>query len=75
MNILKKYLGLIWMVAGPAAIWFILAVAIREINAKPTIDTKIQWSVFVIIFIPIAIGLSIFGYYGWTGEYEEDKVR
>jgi hypothetical protein len=36
----------------------------------PVIDTKIQWGVFVVVFIPIAIGLMIFGYYALRGEYD-----
>ena len=41
-----------------------------EISKKPVIDTKIQWTVFVVIFIPIAIGIVIFGYYCLKGEYD-----
>ncbi len=37
---------------------------------KPVIDTKIQWGVFVVVFIPIAVGLMIFGYYAIKGEYD-----
>jgi len=37
---------------------------------KPVIDTKIQWGVFVVVFIPIAIGMMIFGYYAVKGEYD-----
>jgi hypothetical protein len=34
------------------------------------IDTKIQWGVFVVVFIPIAFGMMIFGYYATRGEYD-----
>lgn len=71
MKAIKKYLGIIWMAIGPVAIFFLIKMAIAEIAAKPVMDTKIQWGVFVIIFIPIAIGMVIFGYYVLTGEYEE----
>jgi hypothetical protein len=70
MNQLKKYLGIVWMLLGPAAIYFLLATAISEVNRKPVIDTKIQWGVFIVIFLPIAIGLCIFGYYAFKGEYD-----
>ena len=70
MNHLKKWLGLIWMLAGPLAILFLVRTALNEIEKKPVIDTKIQWIVFVVVFIPIAIGFVIFGYYAWKGEYE-----
>lgn len=69
MNAVKKILGLIWILLGPFAIYFLIKTAAAEIAKKPVIDTKIQWGVFVVIFIPIAIGLMIFGYYAFKGEY------
>jgi hypothetical protein len=70
MNTLKKWLGIVWMLLGPLAIYFLIKTAISEITRSPVIDTKIQWGVFVVIFIPIALGISIFGYYAWKGEYD-----
>jgi len=70
MNAIKKYLGVIWMILGPVAIYYLLKTAAAEIAKKPVIDTKIQWAVFVIVFIPIAIGITIFGYYAFKGEYD-----
>jgi hypothetical protein len=69
MNTIKKWLGLIWILLGPVAIFFLIKTAAAEIAKKPVIDTKIQWGVFVVIFIPIAIGMMIFGYYAFKGEY------
>ena len=70
MNALKKYSGIIWMLLGPVAIYYLVKTATSEISKKPVLDTKIQWIVFVIIFIPIAIGIIIFGYYALKGEYK-----
>lgn len=70
MNSIKRILGLVWMVAGPFAIYYLIKTAAAEIAKKPVIDTKIQWGVFVVVFIPIAIGLVIFGYYALKGEYD-----
>lgn len=70
MNTLKKWLGIVWMLLGPLAIYFLIKTAISEITRSPVIDTKIQWGVFVVIFIPIAFGITIFGYYAWKGEYD-----
>ena len=70
MNQIKKYSGIIWMLLGPLAIYYLIRTAASEISKKPVIDTKIQWSVFVIVFIPIAIGIMIFGYYALKGEYK-----
>jgi predicted Na+-dependent transporter len=70
MNHLKKWMGLIWILLGPFAIYYLIKTAASEISKKPVIDTKIQWSVFVIIFIPIAIGMMIFGWYALKDEYK-----
>lgn len=70
MNLIKRYLGLLWMALAPIAVYYLVKTAAAEISAHPVIDTKIQWGVFVIIFIPIAIGLAIFGYYALKGEYD-----
>jgi len=71
MNLLKKISGIIWILAGPLAIYYLVKTAAAEIAKKPVIDTKIQWGIFVGIFIPIAIGLMIFGYYALKGEYDQ----
>ena len=70
MNQIKRILGIVWMLLGPAAIFYLIKTAASEINAKPTMDTKIQWGVFVVVFVPIGIGMVIFGYYAFKGEYE-----
>ena len=70
MNSIKRYAGLIWMIMGPVAIFYLIKTAAEEIAKKPVIDTKIQWIVFVAIFIPIAIGLMVFGWYALKGEYD-----
>jgi len=70
MNTIKRIAGVLWIILGPLAIYYLVKTAIGEINKKPVIDTKIQWAVFVIVFIPIAIGIMIFGYYAIKGEYD-----
>jgi len=74
MNTIKKYLGLVWIVVAVATYSVLLKTSIAQINAKPTTDTIIQWSIFAIIFLPIAIGLVIFGWLAWKGAYEQLPV-
>ncbi len=71
MNTIKRLLGWIWLLLGPVTIFYLVRTAGHEIAAKPVIDTKVQWGVFIIVFVPIAIGLMIFGYYGIKGEYDQ----
>ncbi len=69
MNQIKKWLGILWILLGPLAIYYLLKTAASEIKL-PVMDTSIQWGVFVIVFIPIAIGMFIFGWYALKGEYD-----
>jgi predicted Na+-dependent transporter len=70
MNSIKRFLGIIWILLGPVAIYYLVKTAASEIAKKPVIDTKIQWGVFIVVFLPIAIGMVIFGYYAVKGEYD-----
>ncbi len=74
MNSIKKYLGLVWIFLAIASYCILLKTTVEQINAKPTTDTIIQWSIFAIIFLPIAIGLVIFGWLAWKGAYEQLPV-
>jgi len=71
MNLIKRIAGILWIISGPAAIYYLVATAISEINKNPVVNTEVQWIVFVGVFIPIAIGMIIFGYYALKGEYDK----
>lgn len=43
--------------------------AAKETAQFAKTNTNLQWSIIITIFIPIMIGLMIFGYYGLKGEY------
>lgn len=75
MDQLKRIAGIVWMVMGPVALYYLITMALAEVARKPVLDTKIQWGVFVGVFIPIAIGLTIFGWYAFRGEYDRLPER
>jgi MFS family permease len=66
---LRKALGIVWLILGPVILYYLVRTGLSEIAKKPGLDAKVQWGVFVIVFIPIAIGLVIFGFYALKGEY------
>ena len=70
MNTLKRLLGIVWIILGPVVLFWLIKTGASEIAKKPIIDTKIQWGVFIGIFIPIVVGLVLFGYYSLKGEYD-----
>jgi hypothetical protein len=75
MNALKKILGIVWVVLGPTVMVFMAWQAWDKINKAPVgieqTNTALQWGIILLIFIPIAIGLVIFGKYALSGEYDK----
>ena len=73
MNALKKYLGIIWLLLAPAVIYFLIDRAIVHIDpaGKKDINNPVIWIIIIAIFTPIAIGLVIFGWYAFRGEYDQ----
>ena len=69
MNRIKKFSGLLWMALSPIVIYLLVSTALTEIARHPVIDTKIQWGVFIVVFIPICFGFFLFGLFAWRGEY------
>jgi hypothetical protein len=72
LNKIKRTLGFVWMLLGPLAIITLVAGAIQNINPHGTgdINKPLPWIIIIVIFTPVAIGLSIFGWYAWKGEYD-----
>ncbi|RYF92918.1 MAG: hypothetical protein EOO00_06770 [Chitinophagaceae bacterium] len=72
MTMLKRYLGILWMLLGPAVIIVLITAAVINISSGGTgdINKPVPWIIVIAIFTPIAIGLSIFGWYAWKGEFD-----
>jgi hypothetical protein len=75
MNRLKKALGLLWIILGPASIIFMFMQAVDKVGLAPDgvakTNTALQWGIILFIFIPISAGLVIFGWYALKGEYDK----
>jgi Ni/Fe-hydrogenase subunit HybB-like protein len=71
MDVLKRMLGWVWMLLGPAAVILLVYLAFKNINGavKGDISNPVPWVIVIAVFTPIAIGLSVFGWYSWKGEY------
>jgi len=72
MNTIKKYLGIVWFLLGPAVIYLLVNGAITHIDpaGKKDINNPVIWIIIITIFTPIAIGLMIFGWYAFKNEYD-----
>ncbi len=72
MKRLKKYLGIIWIALGPIGIIFMFYQAYEKVSqADPSnqLNTALQWGIILLVFIPISMGLMIFGKYALEEEY------
>lgn len=71
MELLKKYLGLLWIALALVVAYFNVAV----LGIPKILSGKQEDLVFAIINLgvltPIVVGgLLVFGYYAWRGEYK-----
>lgn len=69
MNALKKILGILFMLVSPVALFYLIRTALGEMQTHQSLDVYIQWSIFVLVFVPVIIGFFLFGWYSWKGEY------
>ena len=72
MNAFKKFLGIFWLLLAPVIIYALVDGAITHIDTqgKKDINNPVIWVIIISIFTPIAIGLMIFGWYAFKGEYD-----
>ncbi len=73
MNTLKRILGVVWALLGPVIIIGMIWQAANELSqVKPekVQETYIFWIIVVTIFMPIALGLTLFGMYAVRNEYK-----
>jgi len=73
MNTVKKIMGLVWILLAPVIIFFLVKSAVHNISSGGTkdINQPVPWIIIITIFTPIAIGLMIFGWYAFKGEYDK----
>jgi purine-cytosine permease-like protein len=75
MKALRKYLGIVWLLLGPGSILFLAMQAAKKLSMPTsTVNDTLQWSIIIGIFVPIAFGLMIFGWYALQGEYDEAEA-
>lgn len=74
MGIIKKLVGIICMILAPVAAYLLTSEGIKKIAAAAPADKSnatTQWSILILIFLPVMAGLLIFGWYAVKGEFED----
>jgi hypothetical protein len=74
MNTLRKYAGIIWILLGLfAGYYLIISQALPKFESPKTEDW-IPASIYAFILAPIIVGgLVTFGYYALTGEFDIEE--
>jgi hypothetical protein len=77
MNAFKRYFGLLFLIIAPFVIYELISGALANIDTagKKDINNPVIWIIIIAIFTPIAIGLIIFGWYAFRGEYDHLPVK
>ena len=72
MNLFKRYFGLIFLVLAPFIIYELVNGSLSNIKAGGTkeINNPVIWIIIIVIFLPIIVGLVIFGWYAYRGEFD-----
>jgi hypothetical protein len=74
MGILKRIVGVLCMILAPVAAYLLTSEGLKKIAAAAAdakTNTTTQWSILILIFLPVMAGLLIFGWYAFKGEFEE----
>ncbi len=74
MGIIKKIIGVLCMILAPVSAYMLTSKGFEKMAAASAADktnTITQWSILILIFLPVMAGLLIFGWYAVKGEFED----
>ena len=73
MKSVKRLSGLVWMLIAAVSVVALLLGAAQniDVDGKADINKPLPWIIIIAIFTPIAIGMGVFGWYAFKGEYEQ----
>ncbi|OAZ03997.1 DUF6814 family protein [Flavobacterium succinicans] len=71
MNALKKYLGIVWIALAVAVAYYSFDIFGERLSSGKQEDLVFGIIIFFILLPMIFAGLTIFGWYAITNEYED----
>lgn len=81
MNTLKRIAGFLWIALALATVLFMsyranleIGHAVKSGKADEILNQRMFWFIIIPIFTPIMVGLGLFGWYAWKGEYQSESV-
>lgn len=71
MNLIKRYLGLVWLLIGAVVCYYGVTVFGYPKLISGDQEDLVFGLIICFILLPIIVGgLFIFGWYAWQGEYD-----
>jgi hypothetical protein len=71
MNTIKKYLGIVWIALALVVGYFAVEIFGGKLSSGKQDDLVFGIILFFILLPMIVTGLSVFGYYAITNEYDD----
>jgi hypothetical protein len=71
MNTIKKYLGIVWIALALAVAYYSVEIFGGKLTSGKQDDLVFGIIIFFILLPMIVTGLSIFGWYAVTNEYDD----
>ncbi len=76
MNLLKKYLGIVWLLMGVVVFYYGVTVFGYPKLVSGDQEDLVFGLIICFILLPIIVGgLFIFGWYAWQGEYDSPERK
>jgi hypothetical protein len=74
-NVMRKIIGIGCIILAITAPFFFIKLGIHEmsatyVQAAKLTTNRIQWTILIVIFLPIMYGLGIYGYRAFRGTFD-----
>ena len=71
MNTIKKYLGIVWIALAALISYYSIGIFGGKLSSGKQEDLVFGIIIFFILLPMVVTGLTIFGWYAMTNEYED----
>jgi len=71
MNAIKKYIGILWIALAAAVAYYSIGIFGSKLTSGKQDDLVFGIIIFFVLLPLVVTGLTIFGWYAMTNEYED----
>lgn len=71
MNAIKKYIGIVWIALAAVVAYYCIGIFGSKLTSGKQDDLVFGIIIFFVLLPLVVTGLTIFGWYAMTNEYED----